>query len=276
MANFSEVSMSSSDYRPTRKAWWRRFSFPYSIVTFAVLLLVWQVATEVFAISPIILPAPTAVMVDLVAHWRLLLSGTATTAYEVIFGFVCSVLIGVPLAILLTSSRAIENALYPLVVGAQTIPKVAIAPILLAWFGFGLKPKIVIVILITFFPIVINSVVGLRSLSLQMRHLARSMGATRSQIFWRFQLPNALPNIFAGMKVASTLAIIGAIVAEFVGSDTGLGYQIMLATSDLDIARQFAAITVLTIVGILFVAAIERIERLILPWHISVRAEWPE
>ena len=274
MADIPGVSAPSAGDPPT--SWWRRLSFPYSIIAFIVLLLVWQWATVRFAISPIILPPPTAVMADLVTHWRLLLDGTGTTAYEVILGFVFSVLVGVPLAILLTSSRAVERGLYPLVVAAQTIPKVAVAPILLAWFGFGLKPKIIIVILITFFPIVINSVAGLKSLNQQMRYLARSMGASRSQIFWRFQLPNALPSIFAGMKIATTLAIIGAIVAEFVGSDAGLGYQIMLANSDLDISRQFAAVIILTAIGIFFVAVVEYVERLVLPWHISVRASETE
>ena len=248
-------------------------SFPYSSVTFIVIFVAWEAAVRFLAISPIILPAPTAVFADMVVHWRDLALAAGTTTWEILLGFTLSILIAVPLAIMLTSSRAIEKAIYPVIIAAQTIPKIAIAPVLLAWFGFGLRPKIIIVILIAFFPIVINSVVGMKSLSTQTRNLARSMGATWSQIFWRFQLPNALPSIFAGMKVATTLAIIGAIVAEFVGADSGLGYMMMLATSELDMAREFAAITILTVIGIIFFAAIEWTERLVLPWHVSIRSD---
>jgi NitT/TauT family transport system permease protein len=151
------------------------------------------------------------------------------------------------------------------------VPKVAIAPLMLAWFGFGMTPKIAIVITIAFFPVVINAVVGLRSASPQMVFLAQSMGASIWQMFVRFYLPNALPHIFAGVKMAAVLAVIGAVVAEFVGSDKGLGYVILVASSNFNITRQFSAIFLLSLLGMIFFWVIELIERRIIPWHVSVR-----
>jgi NitT/TauT family transport system permease protein len=130
-----------------------------------------------------------------------------------------------------------------------------------------------IVVLVTFFPIVINSVVGLKSLTPQMLYLARSMGASTAQIYWLFRAPNALPSIFAGLKIASVLSVIGAVVAEFVGADSGLGYAMMVATSDLNIARQFSAIFILSAMGIFFFWIIGTLERILIPWHSSVLNE---
>jgi NitT/TauT family transport system permease protein len=251
----------------------RRLPIPYAAITLAALLALWQAATAIFAIPEFLLPAPTAIVTDMAANWQVLGHASLVTIAEVVAGFVLSVLIGVPLAALLSSSSAVENAIYPIIVGSNTVPKVALAPLLLAWFGFGVAPKIVIVVLVTFFPIVINSVVGFKSLAPQMYYLARSMGASTAELFWLFRIPNALPSIFAGLKVASVLSVIGAVVAEFVGSDSGLGYTMMAATSDLNIARQFSAILLLSVIGTIFFWLIGRIERALLPWHSSMRSE---
>jgi ABC-type nitrate/sulfonate/bicarbonate transport system permease component len=252
----------------------RRIEFPYAAVTLVSTLIVWEFAVAVFKPPAYLLPAPSAIAGDLAVHWPVLLKEAAITTYETLLGFSLSVIIAAPLAVLLSYSKPFERSIYPLIVGSQTIPKVALAPLLLAWFGFGIVPKIVIVVLVAFFPILIDSVVGLKSLSPRMLDLARSMGSSPAQIFWQFQLPNALPSIFAGMKVASTLAIIGAIVAEFVGADSGLGYIMIVAISNLDAAREFSAIIFLSAIGITFFAAIEYVERLCIPWHISVRRDY--
>lgn len=254
----------------------RPFSTPYATIAFAVVLLLWQAATVVFEIPTYLLPSPLAILLDLIKNWRFFLYHTGITGYEVLLGFLLSVLIGVPLAAFFTYSRVIEKFLFPLVVGANTIPKVALAPLLLAWFGFGFKPKIIIVVLVTFFPIIINSVVGFKSLTPQMLYLARSMGARPLQFFWRFYFPNALPSIFAGLKVATSLAVIGAVVGEFVGAEGGLGYAMTLATSEFNITRQFAAIVALSLIGLVFFWVIEWMERLALPWHVSVRLDQVE
>jgi len=251
----------------------RRFSTPHATIAIVSFLLFWQFVSVVFNIPTYLLPSPLGIVNDAMVHWRVLLHHTGITTLEVVVGFVLSVLIGLPLAALFTFSRTMEKSIFPLVVGSNTIPKVALAPLLLAWFGFGLKPKILIVVLVAFFPIVINAVVGFKSLSPQMIYLARSMGATSSQIFWQFYLPNALPNIFAGFKVATSLAVIGAVVAEFVGADGGLGYVMMIANADLNIARQFAAIVLLSMIGMIFFWIIEWVERIVLPWHVSIRVD---
>jgi len=251
----------------------RSFTAPYATITLIGLLIVWQLATYLFKIPDYLLPAPMAIAEDMAGNWHLLADHAGVTTFEIVLGFILSVLIAVPLAALLSYSVVFERAIYPLIVGSNTVPKVALAPLLLAWFGFGLMPKIIIVVLVAFFPIVINSVVGLKSLSPQMFYLARSMGASVQQMFWLFRMPNALPSIFAGFKIASVLSVIGAVVAEFVGSDSGLGYVMMVATSDLNIARQFAAILVLSAIGMVFFWLIGWIERLLLPWHSSIRNE---
>jgi NitT/TauT family transport system permease protein len=251
----------------------RPFMWPYATITVVALMILWQIGTYVFEIPEYLLPSPSAILADSLKDWSGLLSQSATTAFEVALGFLLSVLVGLPLAAFLTYSPGVERAVYPLIVGSNTVPKVALAPLLLAWLGFGIAPKIVIVVLVTFFPIVINSAVGFKSLAPEMYHLARSMGASGMQVFWRFRLPNALPSIFAGLKVASVLSVIGAVVAEFVGADSGLGYVMMVATSDLNIARQFAAILLLSVIGMIFFRLVELIERSLLPWHSSIRSE---
>ena len=267
----SELRASTGVNAP--KARTRRFTTPHATIAIVSFLLLWQLASVVFNIPTYLLPSPLGIVNDAMVHWRVLLHHTGITTLEVVVGFVLSVLIGLPLAALFTFSRTMEKSIFPLIVGSNTIPKVALAPLLLAWFGFGLKPKILIVVLVAFFPIVINAVVGFKSLSPQMIYLARSMGATSSQLFWQFYLPNALPNIFAGFKVATSLAVIGAVVAEFVGADGGLGYVMMIANADLNIARQFAAIVLLSMIGMIFFWIIEWVERIVLPWHVSVRVD---
>lgn len=246
---------------------------PYSAITLIALLLVWQTATYLFHIPAYLLPPPTSILKEIATNWRSLMEASLVTITEVAAGFTLSVLIGVPLAAVLSASTATEKAIYPIIVGSNTIPKVALAPLLLAWFGFGVAPKIVIVVLVAFFPIVINSVMGFKSLPPQMYYLARSIGASTTEVFLLFRMPNALPSIFAGLKVASVLSVIGAVVAEFVGSDSGLGYSMMVATSDLNIARQFAAILLLSVIGTAFFWLIGLVERLLLPWHSSMRVE---
>jgi len=146
-----------------------------------------------------------------------------------------------------------------------------VAPLLLTWFGYGMTPKIVIVILQTFFPIVVNTVMGLNSASREMIYLAKSMGASHWQVFWKFRLPQALPSIFAGLKLATAMSVIGAIVAEFVGANAGLGYVILVAGASFNISRQFAAIILIVVMGIVFFAVLERIERWAMPWRSVTR-----
>lgn len=237
--------------------------------TLLIVLVVWEVAVRVSNVAIYILPPPTAIVEEIIAYWPRLLYNGGVTLSEVLIGFGFSILVGVPLAVLITYSRVAERAIYPIIVASQTIPKVAIAPLLMAWFGYGLTPKIVIVVLLSFFPIVINSVVGLKASSAEMLYLAQSMGASGWQTFWKFRLPQALPYIFAGLKLATVLSVIGAVVAEFIGADQGLGYVITVAGSTFNITRQFAAIIFISLIGMVFFAVIETLERFVVPWKVT-------
>jgi NitT/TauT family transport system permease protein len=237
--------------------------------TLIVLLAVWEIGVRVSHTPEFILPSPSRIAEEFVSYWPRLLVASSYTVSEILIGFGVSVLVGVPLAVLITYSHFAERAVYPLIVTSQTVPKVAIAPLMVAWFGYGVAPKIVIVVLLTFFPIVINSVVGLKASSAEMLYLAKSMGATPWQTFWRFRLPQALPNMFAGFKLATVMAVIGAIIAEFVGSDVGLGYVIQVAGSSFNITRQFAAIVMITLIGMIFFIIMEWLEKTVVPWKSS-------
>lgn len=239
---------------------------PTAFWTLLGVIVAWEAAVIVFEIPKIILPAPTAIAQEFVTYGHRLLPNSLYTMSEVLLGFIFAILVGVPLATAIVYSRPLERATYPLIVSSQTIPMVAIAPLLLTWFGYGIAPKIVIVVLQAFFPIVINTVMGLKSVSEEMIHLARSMGSSPWQLFWKFRLPAALPSIFAGLKMATAASVVGAIVAEFVGASQGLGYVIVAAGAAFNVTRQFAAIICITLIGILFFVLLERAERLCLPW----------
>ena len=155
----------------------------------------------------------------------------------------------------------------PLLLIAQLIPKVAVAPILLVWFGYGFAPKVIIAFLVAFFPIVVNVASGFVSVQRELLDLGRSLEASRWQIFWKFRIPTALPDLFSGMKIAVTLAVTGAIIGEFVGGDKGLGYLIIIANQELDTPLAFAALLIISIAGILLYAGIELAERLLIPWE---------
>jgi NitT/TauT family transport system permease protein len=171
----------------------------------------------------------------------------------------------------MTSSKRFDEFVMPTLLFFQVVPKVAVAPLFLVWFGVGVMPKILVAFLISFFPIVIDAAVGLRSMSPEMTDLARSMGATRMQVFARFRLPTSLPYLFSGLKVAATLAIAGAVVGEFVGADKGLGYLLLVTNSNMETSLMFAAIVALTIIGLTFFYLVELVESILIPWHVTHR-----
>jgi NitT/TauT family transport system permease protein len=260
-----------------RRGFWTRVakvSPPYIAIAFV--LVVWQTIVEVFHISNLILPAPTDVVISMWTNAPTLLENTWVTVQEILTGYGLSIVIGIPLAVVVISFKPIERALWPLLVTSQLVPMIALAPLFLVWFGFGILPKVLIVILTSFFPIVINSVIGLRSIETEKLYLAKSMGAGRLRTLMQFRLPQALPSIFGGLKVAATLAVIGAVIGEFVGSQSGLGYLIQLASGNVQTELMFAAIVYLTIVGIILYLTVNAIERLALPWHVSRRDEFTD
>lgn len=238
-----------------------------AIVALAVMLLVWEVAVRIGGIPVFLLPAPSAIWHSLVENAGSLLQHTWVTLWATIAGFGLSVAIGVPLAVLIVSSRMFERVLYPMLVASQAVPKVALAPILLVCLGYGTLPRIIVAFLIAFFPVVVNTVTGLTSVDRDTLKLMRSMGASQLDVFLKVRFPKAVPSIIAGLKVAIALAVVGAVVGEFVGSRSGLGYFMLLATGNFDTPLVFACVVVLTAMGILLFYTVGVLEIALSRWN---------
>ena len=258
----------SATRRPTRLAA-ALLRYKNVVLTFVVLLLVWELAVHLLGLPPYILPPPTGVWEGFVDQaWRMLVHA-AITVQIIVVGYAIAVLVSVPLALLIAFSRFVQTTLYPLLVVFQIIPKIAVAPLFIVWFGFGFTPKIMLVFLLSFFPIVISAIAGFRSLDADVEDLARSTGAGAWKMFVKIRLPQSLPSIFTGLKVGAAMAATAAVVAEFVGSDSGLGYLILEYNGFIETAKVFAAIILLSIAGLAIYYLVEVLERLSIPWHVS-------
>ena len=233
---------------------------------FIAVLVVWEGVSRIFKLPEFVLPAPTAILAVLIAHQRDLGYAAYVTAREVLYGFLFSAVIGAAVALVTARFAAFGRALYPLVVLFQTVPKVALAPLFILWFGFDLAPKVVLIVVIAFFPVAINMMVGLQNVDPNLIALMRSVGASRNEILMRIQVPNSLPYLMAGLKVAVTLAVIGAIVGEFAGAQAGLGYMIQFASTQMQTSLVFAALVEVSVLGLLFYYVIEWIERRYVDW----------
>jgi len=237
------------------------------------LVVLWDLVIRLFKIPPYLIPTPWSVAHQLGAEWPMLWRETLPTLYATLGGFALSALIGVPIAMWIAYSRLVESFVYPLLVFSQSVPKVAIAPLFVVWFGFGIVPKVIAAFLLGFFPVVVSTVQGFKSVEADVIDLARSMGASPFKVFLKFRLPTALPSIFSGLKVSVTLAVVGAVVGEFVGSNSGIGYVLQKANGTFDLPLMFAALVILSLVGVLLFLVVELIERWLLPWHVSQRAD---
>jgi NitT/TauT family transport system permease protein len=224
-------------------------------------LAIWEAAVRYFQVPVYLIPAPSLIAGKLIAGYPLFLEETLHSVAAIITGFMLAALVGIPSATLMVYSAWFRRTVYPILLTAQVLPKVALAPLFIVWFGFGLLPKVLMTFLISFFPIVIDTLTGLNAVRPESLLLIRSMGGTRWQAFYKVRLPSALPSIFGGFKVAITFAVVGTIVAEFVGSDHGLGYILVLARGNLDTVTVFAAILWLVAIGFLFYFAVELAER---------------
>ncbi|MFI5957449.1 ABC transporter permease [Cryptosporangium sp. NPDC051539] len=257
----------SSD-TPVRRRRRRVPEITYSVLVFVGLLVVWQVVVKVFDVSDILVPAPTAVADSLVDGFRdgSLVTQSIVTLKEILIGFGIAVGSALVSAVLITQFRTVERVLFPLLILTQTIPKVAMAPLLIVWFGIGISSKVLTVALIAFFPLLINAVLGFRSAAYEQVEMLRSFGASRMQVMRHLQIPSALPHIFAGLEVAVILSVTGAVVAEFVGSSEGLGYLIQASNFTLDVARTFAVIVVLSAIGIALHAIVVQLGKWLIFW----------
>lgn len=232
----------------------------------AIAVAVWWLATIVFKIESFILPAPPEVADAFDRMGGYLIDNLWVTLGETLQGYVVAVVLGLLLALVITSSRALEQMLYPMLLALNAIPKPALAPLLVIWLGFGPEPKVVMVVLICFFPIVLAAATGLATTPADHVELVRSLDASRWQAFRKVRLPAALPQIFIGLKAAMPLAVIGAVIGELVGADAGLGFVINQAGAGADTALAFAAIVLLGLMAIVLFYALVGIERLLLPW----------
>ncbi|HTV30085.1 MAG TPA: ABC transporter permease [Xanthobacteraceae bacterium] len=238
----------------------------YPLIGLAVIFIVWQSYADLFHVSRIVLPSPADI---LYASWRnfgLLLQETWPTFFESVCGFALALVIGIPMAVCVANSRLLNLALYPILIATQSVPKVAIAPIILVWFGLGMESKLAIAFLVAFFPIVVDTATGLRETPPGLVELGRSLRASAWQMFWKVQLPAALPFIFSGAKVAVTLAVIGAVIGEFVGSVNGLGNLLLSANAQLNGPLAWAALIWLSVLGVLLFVAVVVAQKLVMPW----------
>ncbi|HTU56519.1 MAG TPA: ABC transporter permease [Acetobacteraceae bacterium] len=237
----------------------------YSVIATVVVLLIWQGGVRLFAVPALILPAPSTILATLWVRRSLYLAFSIPTTVEILVGFFIAAIAGIFLGMLVSFSSFARSTFYPMLISSQLVPKVAIAPVLIIWFGTGLEAKAFIVFLIAFFPIMISTMVGLEVVEADMLKLFHSMGASSTTTFLKLRLPAALPNIFAGMKIGMSLAVVGAIVAEFVAADRGLGYYLLYANGQLDSPGVFGALVLLTVIGVVLYYIVEWSQRLFIP-----------
>ncbi len=230
-------------------------------------LVLWEGASDLFSIPEYLLPAPSRIAAAVFADPSLFATNAIYTLQATIGGFALALLVGIVLAVLIVQFRFIEQTLFTLLVALNSVPKVAIAPLFIVWMGTGLNPKIGIAAMIALFAVVIDLVHGLKSVDPDMIELARSAGASGLAIIWKIRFPSALPSLFAGMKVGISLALIGAIIGEFVASNRGLGYMILVSQGQFDIVRMFAAMSVLSVIGLALFYVIVFTERVSMPWR---------
>jgi putative hydroxymethylpyrimidine transport system permease protein len=242
-----------------------RRCWPPALIIVAGLGL-WELIVQLAHVPGYLLPAPSAIAAGLATDWPVLGPALVVTLQEVLLGFVIAAVAGVGLAVALHPSPIARRAVYPLLIGSQTVPIIVLAPILVILLGYGIAPKLVIVALICFFPIVVNGIDGLRSVDAELILMMRTLDASRWAILRRVEFPAALPSIFSGLRIAATFAAIGAVFGEWSGSSQGLGYVMLAATPNLLTARIFAAIVLLTAVALVLFGVVSLLERIFVPW----------
>jgi NitT/TauT family transport system permease protein len=219
-----------------------------------------------FDVPAVVLPRPKLVLDSTILNWPLVVSEGWITLLESFYGFVLAFVLGVPLAVAIAGSRTLNLMFYPLLIATQSLPKVALAPLILVWLGTGMQSKLAIAWLVAFFPIVVDTATGLRNTPAEYIDLATSVRASPFQTFWKIRFPAALPFVISGSKVAITLAVIGAVIGEFIGSNEGLGNLLLVANSQVNIPLAFACLIGLAVIGIGLYAAVAAVELALKPW----------
>jgi NitT/TauT family transport system permease protein len=250
-------------------------SFVLRLLLILATLAAWEALVWLFSVPKFILPLPSDIFTALYRGLAnaLYVSHFGVTLFETVLGFALGSTLAFSLGIAVALSRRTEYFLYPFIVMFQSMPKVALAPLIIVWFGLGLTSKVVSAALVAFFPLMVNTIVGLRSADEDRINLMRSLAATRGQIFWMLQLPNALPYIFAGIEIAMIFALIGAIVAELIGSESGLGMLITSMSYTMDVAGQFSVLLILAMLGLLLNSMVAGVRRRVLFWDPSQKLD---
>ncbi len=269
-------SATNSGKRPARRSGSRAKAVVtqvgWACAGFVLLIVIWQLVVIVAHLPADIVPAPASVAEQLVGHWATLATNAWVTLQEILVGFVLAVACGVIVAIGIAFSRTVERLLYPLIVVSQAIPKIVVAPLFLLWFGFGLTTNVLVAMLVAIFPVIVNTTLGLTAIDRDFIRLARVMGGNRRRVFVKMRLPYAMPSIFAGLKLAITFATLGAVAGELVAGQAGLGYIVTFASGSLDAALSFAAIVVLSVLGVVLFYAVVAVERVVLGWRPPVES----
>lgn len=242
-------------------------TYSLSIGFVLVIVIIWQLSSTFFKIPEYILPSPYETVESFLTRWPILSTNLIYTLEEILVGFALGTVVAFALAMVIASSPLLPKILYPVIIAVQVVPKIALAPVFLVWFGYGEVPITLITALICFFPVLVNSINGLVSIEQPIADLMTSLSATRRQVFIKVQLPNCIPYLFASLKIAMTFAIIGAIVGEWIGgSSHGVGYLMLVYSSNFDTAPLFAGILLITLVGIALFAITAMFEKLAAPW----------
>ena len=249
---------------------WLKKTLP-PLVFGLLIIFGWELLTYVTNADPRIYPAPSEVLAALLKHPASMFRNAKITALEMVLGFVLGAVIGVALGILLAYSKVVRSAVYPWLIVSQTVPIPAIAAVLVIWFGFSIVPKVLVVVLIAFFPVAVSTVDGLKAVDPEMVQLMRTFGASRARIFREVRIPVALPHIFTGAKVAAAFSVLGAVFGEWVGAKGGLGYLLLLKNRAVNTDEVFAIILALSVLGVGFFGIIVLIERLTIPWYHKAR-----
>jgi len=249
---------------------WLKKTLP-PLVFGLLIIFGWELLTYVTDADPRIYPAPSEVLAALLKHPASMFRNAKITALEMVLGFVLGAVIGIALGILLAYSKVVRSAVYPWLIVSQTVPIPAIAAVLVIWFGFSIVPKVLVVVLIAFFPVAVSTVDGLKAVDPEMVQLMRTFGASRARIFREVRIPVALPHIFTGAKVAAAFSVLGAVFGEWVGAKGGLGYLLLLKNRAVNTDEVFAIILALSVLGVGFFGIIVLIERLTIPWYHKAR-----
>jgi NitT/TauT family transport system permease protein len=263
----SAVAVSAPPRKRGGARWLPEVAQPVGAIV--AMLVLWELACRVFAIPAYLVPQPSVIFVDTLALFGPVAVHTLATTQTVLLGFAASLIVSLPLAVLITASPLIANSIYPLLVLTQSIPKVALAPILVVIFGSNELPRVVVTFLVAFFPLVLSIAAGITAVPPEFIELGRACKASRWRELWRIRLPYAVPFVFSGLKAAITLSVVGAVVGEFVNADRGLGYLIVTSTAFFKVPLAWGALLLLSLLGIVLFQAVVIIEQVFFPWSVS-------